>query len=262
MASSNFLRKDGSGALYGVNTQWLDSGALPTVSMAPISVIIPALNEGKRIGAQVRSVLAQSGFSEVIVVDGGSDDDTVAQAKAAGAAVLHSPRGRARQMNMGAAAAREQLLFFLHADVTIPEGAAAHIHQTLTADAIAGVFSTWHIQDPLAEGTWPLYGVLQLSDLRSRVASHPYGDQGLFLRRRVFEKLGGFPDIPIMEDFAFSHTLARAGRIAVAPASVKVSGRRWQRHPFFTTFVMNTFPMAFRLGVSPSRLARLYAAIR
>lgn len=227
-----------------------------------ISVIIPALNEGKRIGDQVRSVLAQPGFSEVIVVDGGSTDGTAELAREAGAVVIRSAPARSTQMNAGAAAASHEILFFLHADVGLPPAAAVHIQETLAEGPIAGVFRTWHVQDKQADGWWPLYAILHIADLRSRVARHPYGDQGLFIRREVFTYLGGFPEIALMEDFEFSHTLARAGRIALAPVSVRVSGRRWQRRPFFTTFVMGTFPMAWRLGVSPSTLARLYAAIR
>ncbi len=228
-----------------------------------ISVVIPAYNEAARIAAAVRSVLDQPGFHEVIVVDGGSDDATAHHASTAGARVVSAPRGRARQMNAGAAAVTGDALFFLHADVELPPAAALHIRQTLQDDRwIAGVFRTWTYNDPRAEGAWRFGPLIHVADLRSRLTRYPYGDQGLFVRRADFEGLGGFPDVALMEDLAFSHILTAHGRIRVAPARVRVSGRRWQQRPLFTIAVMNTFPMLYRLGVSTETLARVYGVIR
>jgi hypothetical protein len=122
---------------------------------------------------------------------------------------------------------------------------------------IAGAFHTWHVADDGRRAPW-----LHLADLRSRWSGLPYGDQALFVRREAFERAGGFPDQPLMEDLELSRRLRRLGRIAIVPASVRVSGRRFLAHPIRDTLLVNAFPLLYRLGVPPASLARLYRDIR
>ncbi len=169
-----------------------------------ISIIIPVLDEERRIGQCLAEL---QGFEEFIVVDGGSRDRTVEIARAAGARVETAPRGRASQMNHGARLVSGDVLLFLHADVSLPEGAAAHIERALADRAVvAGAFRTWHVADDGRRAPW-----LHLADLRSRLSGLPYGDQALFVRREAFERVGGFPDQPLMEDLELLAASAPAG---------------------------------------------------
>lgn len=227
--------------------------------MKGLSVIIPVLNEARVIGQRLAE-LSALGVGEIIVVDGGSTDGTAEiVARSAQVKWRAAPRGRALQLNAGAAEATGEVLLFLHADVALPPDALRHIEQTLAEPrVVAGAFRTWTVAD---RPTWwgPL---LHLADLRSRYSSLPYGDQALFVRAPVFRRLGGFPELPLMEDLAFSQRLRTAGKVRVAPASVRVSGRRFLKHPFRDTFLVNVFPALYRLGVSPAVLARLYRDVR
>lgn len=224
--------------------------------MSSLSVIVPVLNEARALPARLEE-LQRLALGEVIVVDGGSTDGT--QALVHGARLLVAPKGRARQMNAGAAEAHGDVLLFLHADVSLPPDARAHIDRALEdPGVVAGAFRTWTVADrPTRLG--PL---LHLADLRSRYAGLPYGDQALFVRASVFRRLGGFPPIALMEDLAFSRRLRAVGRIRVVPACVRVSGRRFIEHPVRDTFLVNVFPALYRLGVPPEVLARFYAATR
>lgn len=226
-----------------------------------LSVILPVLDEQARLGTRLRELGVMEGIDEVVVVDGGSRDDSVAIASSfPGVRVLRAERGRASQMNAGAAVARGDVLLFLHADVSLPVDAAAHVEQVLADERnIAGAFRTWTVAD---DRPWLLAPLLHLSDVRSRLTRHPYGDQALFVRREVFEELGGFPDQPLMEDYEFSRRLARRGRIGLARARVHVSGRRFIARPLFYTAVMWTWPALYRWGVPPEALARWYEDIR
>jgi rSAM/selenodomain-associated transferase 2/rSAM/selenodomain-associated transferase 1 len=225
-----------------------------------ISVIIPVLDEERRIGALLAELRGR-GFTEVIVVDGGSRDRTVEIARAAcwgGPRVATAPRGRASQMNAGARLATGDVLLFLHADASLPAGAAGYVEGALADPrVIAGAFHTWHVADDGRRAPW-----LHLADLRSRWSGLPYGDQALFVRREAFEGAGGFPDQPLMEDLELSRRLRRLGRIAIVPASVRVSGRRFLAHPIRDTLLVNVFPLLYRLGVPPASLARLYRDVR
>jgi rSAM/selenodomain-associated transferase 2 len=222
-----------------------------------ISVIVPVLDEERCIGGLLAE-LRGGGFAEVIVVDGGSRDRTVEIARAAcWPRVETAPRGRASQMNTGARIATGEVLLFLHADASLPAGAAAYVEGALADPrVVAGAFRTCHVAEG-ARAPW-----LHLADLRSRYSRLPYGDQALFVRREAFFRAGGFPEQPLMEDLELSRRLSRLGRIAVVPARVRVSGRRFLAHPIRDTLLVNAFPLLYRLGVPARALARWYEDVR
>jgi len=228
---------------------------------ATISVIVPVLDEEARLGRRLAELAATPGLGEVLVVDGGSADSTVAIADTfSGVRLLSAARGRARQMNAGAAAAVGDVFLFLHADVSLPRDAAAWIVRTLADPrVVAGAFRTWTVPDgaPTRLGR-----VLHLADIRSRVTRFPYGDQAIFVRRDAFARVGGFPDQPLMEDLELSRRLRRLGGIATVPAVVRVSGRRFVARPIRFTLIARTFPTLYRLGVPPRVLARFWGDVR
>ena len=228
---------------------------------ATISVIVPVLDEEARLGRRLAELAATPGLGEVLVVDGGSADSTVAIAHTfSGVRLLSAARGRARQMNAGAAAAVGDVFLFLHADVSLPRDAAAWIVRTLADPrVVAGAFRTWTVPDGAPSRLGPL---LRLADIRSRVTRFPYGDQAIFVRRDAFARVGGFPDQPLMEDLELSRRLRRLGRIATVPAVVRVSGRRFVTRPIRFTLIARTFPTLYRLGVPPRVLARFWGDVR
>ncbi|MCB9732938.1 MAG: TIGR04283 family arsenosugar biosynthesis glycosyltransferase [Deltaproteobacteria bacterium] len=227
---------------------------------ARLAAVVPALEEEARVGALARRLVADPAIDEVIVVDGGSADGTVAAAREAGAAVVVGPRGRARQMNAGAALAAADALVFVHADVTPPSDLGARVLDALSDRRnVGGAFVTWTSLEGAPSWLGPL---VHLADVRSRVTRLPYGDQAMFARRRDFEAVGGFPDQPLMEDLELSLRLSRRGRLPRLRPPVEVSGRRLAAAPLRTTLIWNTFPTLYRRGVPPALLARLYRAVR
>jgi rSAM/selenodomain-associated transferase 2 len=224
--------------------------------MTTVSVIIPTLNEESCL-AQTLRALRQQGPCEIIVADGGSSDGT--RGAAAGAdRFLEAPRGRAAQMNAGAAAAGGEVLLFLHADCVPEAGALVEAVRLLRPGVAAGCF---HMRVD-AEG--PLYRLIDAcATARVRLTGIVYGDQGLFVRREVFERAGGFPPLRLMEDVFFSRTLRRMGRVVVAPRRVVVSPRRWQRSGLVRQTLRNWALTALAAGgVHPDRLAAFYPAVR
>lgn len=223
-----------------------------------ISVIVPVLNEEARLHRQLRA-LSQQGFGELLVVDGGSTDRSPEIARSfPELRLLSAPRGRASQMNAGAAAARGEILLFLHADTTLPQRAAAHIEAALSSpEVIFGAFKLRTVRD---EGPTPPW--LRLADLRSRYSRLPYGDQAIFVRKEAFFAVGAYPDQPLMEDLELSRRLSALGRYARAPAEVCASSRRLDNNLIGTTLFLNIAPTLYRLGVPPDRLARWYREVR
>ncbi len=227
-----------------------------------LSVIIPTLNERRRIDHSLAALAAQPGIHERIVVDGGSRDGTAEQArKHPGVTVLRCAPGRAEQLNHGARHASGDTLLFLHADAALPPCATDIISETLAVPGVAaGAFRTRHHPD-----RWygsPRAWLLRLADGRSRYTTLPYGDQALFVRARRFWEVGGYPKLALMEDLALSRRLRARGPIQVAHAEIGVSGRRFESALIRQTVMVNAFPLLFALGVSPHTLARWYGAPR
>jgi rSAM/selenodomain-associated transferase 2 len=222
-----------------------------------VSVIIPTLNEAGCVAATL-AALRELKPHEIIVVDGGSADNTCAEAGAADR-VLHAPRSRASQMNRGAAEASGDVLLFLHADCTLESGAVRAAVQTLNRPGVvAGCFRmtvtapgrVYRLIDACATARVQLTGLI-------------YGDQGMFVRRDVFQHVGGFPALRLMEDVFISRRLRRLGRVLVAAQRIYVSPRRWQRQGLVRQTLRNwTLTALTAGGVHPDRLAPYYPAVR
>jgi rSAM/selenodomain-associated transferase 2 len=223
-----------------------------------ISVIIPALNEAESIQRSIETSLALSPH-EIIVADGGSIDDTVTIAQKLDCRVMESPRGRASQQNTGAAAATGDVLLFLHADSWLVPEARQQIENILASPKIPGG-AFYHRID--SDGL--LFRLVETGDaLRVCSTRIAYGDQGIFLRREVFEALGGFPDVRLMEDVRLMKSLRDFGRLAMLPGPLHVSARRWQKHGAIRQTIRNwCLRAAEHLGVHPDRLADLYVPHR
>ncbi len=220
-----------------------------------ISVIIPALNEEKSIASSLRA-LSALGPQETIVVDGGSRDRTVEICRQFAVEIVTSERGRARQMNCGAARAVGQVLLFLHADTRLPPSAFHDIQAALNDPrCLGGRF------DVELEGAhWMLKLVGAMINYRSRATKVCTGDQAIFVRREVFERMGGYPDIPLMEDIAFCRTLKRLGAVACLRSRAVTSARRWESDGVWRTMLrMWTLKLLYLAGVSPARLKQFYA---
>ena len=219
-----------------------------------ISVIIPALNEAPGIARAIASA-AQEPEVEVIVVDGGSRDDTVQVARRQGATTLEVPAGRARQMNAGAEASSGEYLVFLHADTILPPNYAGLVRRLLASpDVVAGAFRLG-IEGCRRSLRWIETG----ANWRSRWLRLPYGDQALFVRSRIFSDLGGYADLPIMEDYDLVRRLNRRGRVILAPEAVVTSARRWEQLGVVRTTLLNQVMVTGHLlGVSPQKMAQLY----
>ena len=234
----------------------------------PISVIIPTLNEELTIMATLAHTAAL-GFDELIVVDGGSLDQTPVlvesyrrrtQSPAQSAVrLVTAPCGRARQMNKGAKASGGEILLFLHADTQLPGDAKTMIDTTLADQRMVGGRFDVRFDRP---STWGSI-ISRMMNWRSRLSGIATGDQALFVRRPVFEQMGGFADMPLMEDIDFSRRLKRKGATAALTATVTTSFRRWERHgPLRTILLMWALRFLYWIGISPSHLVEWYKAVR
>ncbi len=218
-----------------------------------LSVIIPALNEGALIEDTIAH--ARNGDAEIIVVDGGSRDDTVQRARLAGALVSKSRNGRAVQQNQGASQARGDVLLFLHADTVLPKGYVTHAFETfLDPGTILGAFRFKTDSDE------PGMRIIEyLVNLRSQYLKVPYGDQALFIRKAAFGQAGGFPAVPIGEDVAFVRKVSKVGRVAIAEAEAVTSARRWRKLGVVRATMINQLILVgLAMGVSPMTLSRMY----
>lgn len=221
-----------------------------------LSIIIPALNEAESIRSSLTRLQAlRRAGAEVIVVDGGSTDDTVALARDLADAVIDAPRGRASQMNAGACKAKGELLLFLHADTLLPEDAMEQVTGALDSpDRIWGRF------DVEFDSSLRLLRIVAfMMNLRSRWTGIATGDQAIFVQRRALEQIGGFPNIVLMEDIALSKLLKRLAAPVCLRSKVTTSGRRWEQNGVFKTVIlMWRLRLAYFLGADPSHLAIRY----
>jgi rSAM/selenodomain-associated transferase 2 len=218
--------------------------------------VVPALNEAERICAFLEALqpLRRRG-AEVILADGGSRDGTIAAGSPLVDRVVSSPRGRALQMNAGAAAATGDVLLFLHADSSLPDNADQLILQGLSASG-----QQWGRFDVRLSGNTVMLRVVErMMNLRSRLTGVATGDQGIFVARALFDEVGGFPEIPLMEDIAMSKSLRRRSRPLCLADRIVTSSRRWERHGVWRTMaLMWRLRLAYFLGAEPARLARIY----
>ena len=226
--------------------------------MPEVSIVVPVLDEADSIRESLGALQsARAAGVEVVVVDGGSTDRTVAFARPLADQVLSAPRGRASQMNAGARAASAPHLLFLHADTILPGGALAAIGDALSR-------REWGRFDVAIAGADPLLPIVAACmNARSRLSGIATGDQAIFVRRDAFDAAGGFPEIPLMEDVALSKALRRSGPPACLRLRVLTSGRRWERHGVVKTIVlMWRLRFAYAMGADPHRLARRYGVER
>jgi rSAM/selenodomain-associated transferase 2 len=222
-----------------------------------ISVIIPTLNEEACLAETLRCVRAERP-REILVVDGGSRDATHELAREADL-VLNGPHGRAAQMNRGAAHAAGDILLFLHADCSLEAGALRAAEECLGRPGVAA--GCFHMT-VTAEG--PVYRLIgACATARVRLTGLIYGDQGLFVERQRFQRIGGFPPLRLMEDVFLSKALRREGRMLVASRRIFVSPRRWQQVGIVTQTLRNwTLTALAAAGVHPNHLASLYPVVR
>ncbi len=222
-----------------------------------ISVIIPILNEAKILEQSLSQLTQQLQSHQLIIVDGGSSDGSLFIAKKFGQA-LSSPQGRASQMNAGAAAANGDILLFLHADVWLEFGAINGVETAIATGYVGGAFKQ------RIEGGHILYRLIERgANFRAQRLQLFYGDGGIFIRKRHFYQIGGFPNVPILEEMEFSRKLRHLGKTTLVEPGIRISSRRWKKSGIVRTTTLNWFITAlFSLGVSPVRLARLYRHIR
>jgi rSAM/selenodomain-associated transferase 2/rSAM/selenodomain-associated transferase 1 len=232
--------------LKGWMPEWIDSRPY-------ISVIIPALNEVSNIDGCI--IHATDPEAEIIVVDGGSTDESVEIASQADVRIVRSSPGRALQQNLGAAVARGEVLLFLHADTRLPKGYVARVFDALLdpGTSVGAFLFRTDLDKPLMKC------IEFLANFRSRYLKLPYGDQALFVRKTAFQRAGGFPIVPIAEDLFLVKELSKRGNVYIVPAPAVTSGRRWEKLGLMRTTLTNQIILAgLALNISPYTLARLY----
>lgn len=221
-----------------------------------LTVIIPTFNESHIIASTVRAVKQSSTTrTQIIVADGFSTDDTISKARGAGAQVVRVRGGRGCQLNRAASLAKASNLLFLHADTRVPLSFDQQITHILAQSSVAaGAFKL-----SIASNLFGIKLVQKFANWRSSLLQRPYGDQGLFVTRRSFDQVGGFPPIPFLEDYEIVRRLSRNGRIAIAKTSVVIDARRWETLGVARTTLMNSLIiLAYHLRVHPNDLQRVY----
>ncbi len=219
-----------------------------------VTVIVPVLNEAGRLSSMLQGIHGL-GDNEIIFVDGGSSDETPVLLKKMAVKWICSKCGRAIQMNTGASESKSDIIVFLHIDTELSSGHIEHIERAMSdPDVVGGRF------DVQLSGDHPAFRVIEwFINWRSRLTRISTGDQAMFVRRKVFERMGGFPEQPLMEDVEFSRRLKREGRIACLRSRVKTSSRRWERRGIARTILLMWW-LRFRywLGASPATLKHFY----
>lgn len=223
-----------------------------------ISIIVPVLNEEKTIEGLLLELKALEGDKEIIVVDGGSVDRT-AEIAARHAVFIGGVSGRARQMNRGAVAAKGEVLWFVHSDSKVDRKSLCHIQAAVDEGCVGGGFSMFfHDYDTLF-----MKFVSCSSNMRARHMGLYFGDQGIFVRRDVFERIGGYPDIPIMEDWEMGLRLKKEGRMELLDAPIGTSGRRFKNGGALRTLLfMHKIKLLYILGIPPEKLSGTYRKVR
>ncbi len=218
---------------------------------------MPILNEAKILEKTLTKLQDELKNHELIIVDGGSTDGSIEIAEKYGR-VVESDRGRAKQLNAGAKAASGSVFVFLHADVWLEEDALCTVMRTLSSGYVGGGF----LQK--IDGKNPLYRIIEFTaNLRGKYQKIFYGDSGIFLSKKDFERLGGFPDVPIMEEIAFSKNMRKLGKTKMIKPRIHISPRRWQVKGIIRTTLTNWFiTLLYNCGCPLERLAKLYQDIR
>lgn len=221
-----------------------------------LSIVVPVLDEAANLERLLPDLAARCPGAEVIVVDGGSADATIAVARRHPAVrVVSATRGRARQMNAGGRVASGDVLLFLHADTALPDGAVEAIRGALADPAVVG----GRFDVRFTSGRWPFRVIAAMMNRRSRLSGISTGDQGIFVRRAAFEALGGYPDMPLMEDIELTRRLKRLGRLAPLTERVTTSSRKWEREGIARTIaLMWSLRFLYFCGTSAERLHRWY----
>lgn len=220
-----------------------------------VSVVIPALADAAALQANLPRVAALAGVGELIVADAGGNDAAQAALAACDARVVRCRVGRGAQLNAGAAVARGEQLLFLHADCWLEPGAIAAAQAALAAPGVGAVVFRQRIDGERRAYRW----IERKASRRALVDRCPYGDSGLFLARSSFERIGGYPDLPLCEDLALAPRLAALGAVAEAAALIHLSARRWERYGVIRTTLLNlAIAWGFRIGVAPAKLYRAY----
>ncbi len=233
--------------------------------MGQLTIVIPVLDEAAIIAATLQALAPlRARGAEVIVVDGGSSDESVVLARFGADRVLHGPRNRGAALNAGAALGTGDIFLFLHADTMLPDDADRLIAAALSHRALErGRVYCWGRFDLRIAGRHPLLAlVARMINWRSRLTGIATGDQAIFVSREAFWSVGGFPDLPLMEDIALSRKLKPLSRPCCIAAPAVTSGRRWDYHGLFRTILlMWRLRLAYYLGVAPARLALAYGRI-
>lgn len=226
--------------------------------MIQLSIIIPVLNEEKQL-PQCLQALPVRDDVELILIDGGSSDNSLAIARQYNCITTTVLGGRAKQLQQGAHIAQGQSLLFLHADCLLPSSFDILINETLKDHTVScGAFSL------AIDAKGLKYSLVSWgANLRSRRSQLPYGDQGLFMKKSLYEQAGGFPTMPIMEDYVFVKTLGKFGKVITLPAKITTSARRWRNMGVIrTTLINQAIVIAYKLGIAPQRLSKMYNRLK
>ena len=230
------------------------AGSTPAAP-STISIVIPTLNEAAELPETLRRARANAEVCEIIVVDGGSRDDTRLLAEKAGCVVLSAPAGRGGQLRLGASRGRGEIVLLLHADTWLPPEAGRAALESSRDPAVVGGGFWKEFRDP----SWLMRGSRARCGLRLWLGGRILGDQAMFIRREALERIGGVPDVPLMEDFELCRRLRPLGRLVLADATVSTSARRFRNLGVLRTYWrMWTVGLRYRLGATPEELRRLY----